>query len=133
MIYLHSEEEKSIENLKLSSILRFLYSNNFWLSLHKAIVITERKRIMYESFYNYLVSAGYKEYTPSGRKGTVYSYCYAIEKVLENEGISWEELRKNIKQIIVKYDQGGIYEDFGNRSNRTVINALRSFEKFSEI
>lgn len=133
MIYLYSEEEKSIENLKLSSILRFLYSNNFWLSLHKAIVITERKRIMYESFYNYLVSAGYKEYTPSGRKGTVYSYCYAIEKVLENEGISWEELRKNIKQIIVKYDQGGIYEDFGNRSNRTVINALRSFEKFSEI
>ena len=133
MIYLHSEEEKSIENLKLSSILRFLYSNNFWLSLRKAIVITERKRIMYESFYNYLVSAGYKEYTPSGRKGTVYSYCYAIEKVLENEGISWEELRKNIKQIIVKYDQGGIYEDFGNRSNRTVINALRSFEKFSEI
>lgn len=133
MIYLHSEEEKSIESLKLSSILRFLYSNNFWLSLHKAIVITERKRIMYESFYNYLVSAGYKEYTPSGRKGTVYSYCYAIEKVLENEGISWEELRKNIKQIIVKYDQGGIYEDFGNRSNRTVINALRSFEKFSEI
>lgn len=133
MIYLHLEEEKSIENLKLSSILRFLYSNNFWLSLHKAIVITERKRIMYESFYNYLVSAGYKEYTPSGRKGTVYSYCYAIEKVLENEGISWEELRKNIKQIIVKYDQGGIYEDFGNRSNRTVINALRSFEKFSEI
>lgn len=88
---------------------------------------------MYESFYNYLVSAGYKEYTPSGRKGTVYSYCYAIEKVLENEGISWEELIKNIKQIIVKYDQGGIYEDFGNRSNRTVINALRSFEKFSEI
>lgn len=133
MIYLFSEEEKSIENLKLSSILRFLYSNNFWLSLRKAIVITERKRIMYESFYNYLVSAGYKEYTPSGRKGTVYSYCYAIEKVLENEGISWEELRKNIKQIIVKYDQGGIYEDFGNRSNRTVINALRSFEKFSEI
>lgn len=133
MIYLHLEEEKSIENLKLSSILRFLYSNNFWLSLHKAIVITERKRIMYESFYNYLISAGYKEYTPSGRKGTVYSYCYAIEKVLENEGISWEELRKNIKQIIVKYDQGGIYEDFGNRSNRTVINALRSFEKFSEI
>ena len=133
MIYLHSEEEKSIENLKLSSILRLLYSNNFWHSLHKTIIITERKRIMYESFYNYLVSAGYKEYTPSGRKGTVYSYCYAIEKVLENEGISWEELRKNIKQIIVKYDQGGIYEDFGNRSNRTVINALRSFEKFSEI
>ena len=133
MIYLHSEEEKCIEILKLSSILRLLYSNNFWHSLHKTIIITERKRSMYESFYNYLVSAGYKEYTPSGRKGTVYSYCYAIEKVLENEGISWEELRKNIKQIIVKYDQGGIYEDFGNRSNRTVINALRSFEKFSEI
>ncbi len=59
---------------------------------------------MYDTFYNYLVSAGYKEYTPSGRKGTVYSYCYAIEKVLDNEGISWQTLFEKIKQIIVKYD-----------------------------
>jgi hypothetical protein len=55
---------------------------------------------MYESFYNYLVSAGYKKYTPSGRKGTVYSYCYAIEKVLENEGISWEELKKASSRLL---------------------------------
>ena len=85
---------------------------------------------MYDSFYNYLVSAGYREFTPSGRKGTVYSYCYAVEKVLENENIFWETLKTNISQIITKYDCGGIYEDFGNRSNRTVINALRAFEKF---
>ena len=85
---------------------------------------------MYESFYSYLVSEGYSEFTPSGRKGTVYCYCYAIEKVLAKEKITWEALMTNISQVIAKYDRGGIFEEFGNRSNRTVINALKAFDKF---
>lgn len=85
---------------------------------------------MYDSFYNFLVSKKYSEYTATGNKGTVYSYCRAIESVLKKEGITWETLTNRIDQTVKKYDRGGIYEEFGNKSHRTVINALKAFQLF---
>jgi len=85
---------------------------------------------MLEQFYRYLISLGLSEYTKSGRKSTVYSYCNRIELVCKNEGIDISELAEKIRFIIPKYDYGGIYEDIGMRSSKTCINALKAFEEF---
>ena len=78
----------------------------------------------------YLEAAGYPVVGVSGNDSTVPAYSRAVEKVIENEGITWADLEINISNIIAKYDIGGACEDFGNKSNKTVINALKRFGEF---
>ena len=78
----------------------------------------------------YLESAGYPVVGVSGNDSTVPAYSRAVEKVIEKEGIIWADLESNISNIIAKYDVGGECEDFGNKSNKTVINALKRFGEF---
>ena len=85
---------------------------------------------MQEAFYAYLVKRGFKEYTPKGRKSTVYSYCNRIELVCGLENMTWEQLAQNITVILPKYDIGGVNESIGLKSNSTTINALRTFYDF---
>ena len=85
---------------------------------------------MLEDFYDYLVSLGLSEYTKSGRKSTVYSYCNRIELVCKNENIPISQLAKDIHIIVTKYDYGAEFEDIGMRSSKTCINALKAFESF---
>ena len=87
---------------------------------------------MLEEFYEYLVSLGLSEYTKSGRKSTVYSYCKRIELVCKNENMDISQLARDISVIIPKYDYGGIYEDIGMKSSKTCINALKAFKNFVE-
>ncbi len=87
---------------------------------------------MKDAFYKFLIDKGFKEYTPSGNPSTAYSYYNAIDKVCDNERLSRSQLSAQIDEILPKYDQGGIYEDIGNLSNKTVINALRQFAEFSK-
>ncbi|MEE1055631.1 MAG: hypothetical protein UH239_00065 [Acutalibacteraceae bacterium] len=85
---------------------------------------------MDEQFKNYLIKAGYKITTPSGNPSTIYSYIKSIDKVCELEGFSWCELADNIETIVKQYDLGGTKEDLGNKSHKTVINALKRFQEF---
>ena len=78
----------------------------------------------------YLEAAGYPVVGVSGNDSTVPAYSRAVEKVIEKEGITWADLESNISNIIAKYDVGGVCEDFGNKSNKTVINALKRFGEF---
>ena len=78
----------------------------------------------------YLEAAGYPVVGVSGNDSTVPAYSRAVEKVIENEGITWADLENNISNIIAKYDVGGMCEDFGKKSNKTVINALKRFCEF---
>ena len=78
----------------------------------------------------YLEAAGYPVVGVSGNDSTVPAYSRAVEKVIENEGITWADLQINISNIVAKYDVGGACEDFGNKSNKTVINALKRFGEF---
>ena len=80
----------------------------------------------------YLEAAGYPVVGVSGNDSTVPAYSRAVEKVIENEGTTWADLENNISNIITKYDVGGVCEDFGNKSNKTVINALKRFAEFLE-
>lgn len=87
---------------------------------------------MKDGFYEFLIDKGYKEYTLSGNPSTVYSYYNAIDAVCDNEKLSRSQLSARIDEILPKYDEGGIYEDIGKRSNRKVINALRRFAEFTK-
>ena len=87
---------------------------------------------MLKSFVEYLVSKGYREYTPSGNPSTAYDYSKRVKKVCEREKCSLKELSDNIDDIIDKYDVGGKEEAFGRRSNSAFINALKRFKEFLE-
>ena len=80
----------------------------------------------------YLESAGYPVIGRSGNYSTVPAYSNAVAQVLKNENITWAELEQNIDNIVARYDIGGPCEDFGNKSNKTVINALKRFKEFVE-
>ena len=82
------------------------------------------------AFEEYLVSAGYCEYTAAGNPSTVFSYLHAIKLVLEEEGLSWYGLRDDIENIVAVYDVAGPKSHLGAKSNHTVINALKRFKEF---
>lgn len=82
------------------------------------------------AFEEYLVNAGYCEYTATGNPSTVFSYIHAIKKVLEEEGLSWHTLQHDIENIVPIYDVGGSKQHIGAKSNCTVINALKRFREF---
>jgi hypothetical protein len=81
-------------------------------------------------YENYLESQGYPVVGKTGNDSTVHAYSRAVRTVVENEGITWYDLAKAINKIIPKYDTGGKYERIGNKSNKTVINALKRFAEF---
>lgn len=80
----------------------------------------------------YLEAAGYPVVGISGNDSTVPQYSRAVEKVVEREGLSWSQLVDDIVKIVKKYDKGGSEEDYGDRGNKTVINALKRFAEFVE-
>lgn len=82
------------------------------------------------AFEEYLVNAGYCEYTATGNPSTVFSCIHAIKKVLEEEGLSWHTLQRDIENIVPIYDIGGTKQHIGAKSNCTVINALKRFREF---
>ncbi len=85
---------------------------------------------MKEKFEKYLITQGYKEYTPSGNKSTVFDYSMRIDRVCKWENISWGQLADRIGYYISLYDVGGSKEDFGKKSHNAVICALRRFQSF---
>lgn len=88
---------------------------------------------MKDQFKNYLIKQGYSILTPAGNPSTVYDYVMRIDKVCEWEHLSWEKLAQNISLIVAQYDVGGSKEDFGNKSHKAVINALKRFAEFSSL
>ncbi|HUH27701.1 Swt1 family HEPN domain-containing protein [Gelidibacter sp.] len=70
--------------------------------------------------------------------GTVYSYAKSINKVSEHYSqhkgspINIFEISdfETIQNLILQYDFGGKYEDFGNKGNRTYINGLKTYSRF---
>lgn len=84
-----------------------------------------------EAFEAYLINEGYKVETDSGNPSTVPQYINGVNTVLDEEGISWSVLQRDIDDIIEMYDEGGSKYHIGSRSNRTVINALYRFREFT--
>lgn len=85
---------------------------------------------MKKAFEEYLVKHGYKKVTESGNPSTVYSYCRGIDFVAREEGLDWDSLAEHIERIVPQYDTGGIKQPLGEKSRKTVINALKRFSEF---
>jgi len=83
-----------------------------------------------ENFKTYLIKQGYSELTPSGNSSTVYDYGKRVENILERERISILKLAENIDFYVSKYDTYGIEAEYGNKSHRAIINALKRFQDF---
>lgn len=90
----------------------------------KKLTLKSTLQIEYEE---YLIAAGYPITGISGKISTVPQYSRGVEKVLEREGLTWNQLADDIYNIVKKYDKNGPEEDFGNRGNRRIINALYRF------
>lgn len=88
------------------------------------------KLTIQDKFKKYLKNRGYKEFSSCGNQSTVYDYIKRIDKVCGVENYSWHELANAIHKIIPLYDIGGEKEDIGNKSHRSVINALKRFQEF---
>lgn len=86
---------------------------------------------MRDRFIRYLIDQKYKQKTPGGLPSTVYAYANSIDKVCQYEGISVNDLARSIPALVRKYDIGGEMEHIGNKSHKTIINALKRFQEFT--
>ena len=83
------------------------------------------------SFEKYLEKKGYSKLTLSGKPSTTHDYSQRrIPAIISREGISINRLIKDIYLIISKYDSCGSESDYGNKSNRAYINALKRFKEY---
>ena len=97
----------------------------------KTINMTKDTKIkILKNFEIYLIEKGYSKLTPSGHPSTVYDYGKRVEKICEKEDISILKLAENIDFYIRKYDTNGIEAEYGNKSHRANINALKRFRDF---
>ena len=87
---------------------------------------------MKKKFEQFLIDAGYKEYTPSGHPSTVYDYIKRIDFVCEVEHTDWCGLSQKIDSILPQYEEGGSKEQLGSKSHNAVRSALRCFHTFSK-
>ena len=85
-----------------------------------------------KNFENYLIKEGYSKLTPSGHPSTVYDYGKRVDTICEKEAISINYLSENIDFYVSKYDDFGSEAEFGNKSHRAYINALKRFRDFSK-
>lgn len=84
-----------------------------------------------ERFEKYLEKKGYSKFTPSGSPSTAYDYSQVrIPFILRNEQIDITELMLNIDYYVSIYDLEGAKEFLGNKSHRSVINALKRFREY---
>lgn len=126
------KKERTEDSIKSAAVARANKVSLNSLAKHSAgsSKKTAPTDVVASSYEEYLIKAGYSVETDSGNPSTVSAYVKAVDSVLEKEGISWSTLKNNIDDIVKKYDVGGEEEVFGNKSNKTVINALKRFNEF---
>ncbi|MGN0919739.1 MAG: hypothetical protein ACI4OR_03165 [Alphaproteobacteria bacterium] len=83
-----------------------------------------------DDFKQWLKGQGYSECTPSGKPSTVFDYPKRIEKVSQNEGMSVNDLSRNIDNVLSQYGPSGSKAGLGQASHSAVLNALRRFKEF---
>jgi hypothetical protein len=90
----------------------------------------DKKSHVLKNFETYLIEQGYSVQTSSGLPSTVYDYGNRVDKILERERISILKLAENIDFYVKKYDTDGTEAEYGNKSHRANINALKRFRDF---
>lgn len=83
-----------------------------------------------ESFRQFLISKGYKEYSANANPSTCSDYCFRISTIIEKEGITLETLSSEIQKYLEEYGRQGQKWIIGKKSHESYINALKQFRKF---
>lgn len=94
------------------------------------LTLKENRDVLSVQFRDFLIKRGYKIKTKSGHPSTVYDYIKRIDQIAKNESCDWCDIAKDINILVKKYDIGGIEEEFGNKSHRAYINALKAYKDF---
>ncbi|MBR4317418.1 MAG: hypothetical protein IKW23_02850 [Kiritimatiellae bacterium] len=85
---------------------------------------------MENTYIEFLLCHGLKEYSSTGNRSTVYSYASAVKRVLRSEGFTWDLSPEEIGALVQMYGTGGEKEAAGRKSNCTVIRALIWYQTF---
>ena len=83
-----------------------------------------------ESFRQFLISKGYKEYSANANPSTCSDYCFRISTIIEKEGITLETLSSEIQKYLEEYGRQGQKWIIGKKSHESYYNALKQFRKF---
>ena len=92
------------------------------------LTLKENRDVLSVQFRDFLIKRGYKIKTKSGHPSTVYDYIKRIDRIAKRENYDWNEIADKIENIVIKYDCNGTEEEFGNKSHRAYINALKAYK-----
>ena len=67
-----------------------------------------------------------RKYSPN----TVNGYIWGIGIVCEEENCKWEDLASRIDNLVLRYGSSGDKSDVGEKGKRTVISALKAYQRF---
>ncbi len=84
-------------------------------------------------YYLYLLALGYTVHSVADKSNTITNYVDAVSTIAGWEGISVEELAKNIASIYPKYDKGGAKDTTLINDNNRTYNGIKHFKKFIEL
>jgi hypothetical protein len=122
---------KVVVEVNNNSPLKPIQEKNTKVITPKTINMTKDTKIkILKNFEIYLIEKGYSKLTPSGHPSTVYDYGKRVNTICEKEAISINYLSENIDFYVSKYDDFGSEAEFGNKSHRAYINALKRFRDF---
>ena len=84
-------------------------------------------------YYLYLLALGYTVRSVADKSNTITNYVDGVSTISEWEGITVEELAKNIKTIYPKYGKGGVKDTTLINDNNRTYNGIKHFKKFIEL
>ena len=81
---------------------------------------------MIENFQNYLRNNPVKIL----KESTIKDYTYRLEGICKRENITLNEIAKNIDFYVEDYGPKGNNSEYGKKSNRAYISALKRLKEF---
>ena len=82
-------------------------------------------------YHLYLYVLGYKVHSINDKQNSIDCYVDAVKTIADWEGLSIEELAKDIKKIFKDYDKGGVkYSRLPTTDDGRTYNGLKHFTEF---
>lgn len=124
---------KVLVEVNSNSLSQPFFEKNKTVNISKANIMKKDSKFhVLKNFETYLIEKNYSVQTSSGKPSTVYDYRKRVGNICEKEVISILKLAENIDYYVKKYDTDGVEAEYGNKSHRANINALKRFQDFSK-
>lgn len=83
-------------------------------------------------YYLYLLALGYEVHSTRSNNNSISAYVEAVKTVADWEGLSIDDLVKQIDRVILLYKQGGAKHSLVSNSKGRIENGLIHFKEFLE-